>query len=271
MKYNISTIVKSAVMAAAASIIISSCTDNGNSVKVYPIQDNVEPRIMARALFDASDELVSSLGLEEGVPASVSAILVETDGIQILFDAANGAPDSQLMPVLNSLEVAPDDIDYVYITHLHGDHFGGLAYKTETGIERPSFRNAVVMIPQKEYDAWMNMPEEQTARLRAVLALYGERVKTFGYDELLPNGITAIPAFGHTAGHTAYRIGDVLIAGDVMHGVALQLENPEVCARFDQDKENAVASRKALIELAKTEGLKMYGMHFPAPYYIEFK
>ena len=56
-----------------------------------------------------------------------------------------------------------------------------------------------------------------------------------------------------------------------MHGVALQLENPEVCARFDQDKENAVASRKALIELAKTEGLKMYGMHFPAPYYIEFK
>ncbi len=270
MKYNIRTILRSAVI-STASIIICSCAGKESNVNVYPIQDNVEPRIMARALFDATDELISDLGLEEGVPASVSAILVETDGVQILFDAANGAPDSQLMPVLNSLEVAPDDIDYVYITHLHGDHFGGLAYKTETGIERPSFRNAVVMIPQKEYDAWMNMPEEQTARLRAVLALYGERVKTFGYDELLPNGITAIPAFGHTAGHTAYRIGDVLIAGDVMHGVALQLDNPEVCARFDQDKENAVATRKALIEMARTEGLRMFGMHFPAPYYLEFE
>lgn len=263
-------LIKKTLMPALLAVV-TSCGANQKEVTVYPIQDNVQPRIMARALFNASDELIAGLGLEDGVPASVCAFLVETEGMQILFDAANGAEDSQLMPILNSLEVAPDDIDYVFITHLHGDHFGGLASKAADGTDRAAFRNAVVMIPQAEYDAWMSMPEEQTARLRKVLSLYGDRVVRFEESDELPCGITAIPASGHTAGHTAYRIADVLIAGDVMHGVALQLENPEVCARFDQNQENAVASRKALIELAESEGLKMYGMHFPAPYYIEFK
>ena len=257
------------MMAATSALLLASCAGKSQEVKVYPIQDNVEPRIMARALFSASDELVASLGLEEGVPASVSAFLVETDGVQILFDAANGAPDSQLMPTLNSLEVAPDDIDFIYITHLHGDHFGGLVQKSDNGTDVAAFKNAILMIPQNEYDAWMS-PSMQNARIVEVLSCYGDRVKTFGLTEELPNGVKAIPVPGHTPGHTAYLVGDKLIAGDIMHGVALQLENPEVCARFDMNQEDAIASRKDLIEIAKAGGLTMYGMHFPEPYYIQF-
>ena len=48
-----------------------------------------------------------------------------------------------------------------------------------------------------------------------------------------------------------------------MHGVALQLEHPEYCARFDMDKEAAIASRKSVIEQVKQQGWTMYGMHFP--------
>lgn len=48
-----------------------------------------------------------------------------------------------------------------------------------------------------------------------------------------------------------------------MHGVALQLEHPEFCARFDMDKEAAIAMSKTVIELVKKQGLTMYGMHFP--------
>ena len=260
---------KQLMMAATSALMLASCAGKTQEVKVYPIQDNVEPRVMARSLFTASDELVASLGLEEGVPASVSAFLVETDGIQILFDAANGAPDSQLMPTLNSLEVAPDDIDYIYITHLHGDHFGGLVQKAEDGTDVAAFKNAILMIPQAEYDAWIS-PGMQNNRIKEVIACYGDRAKTFGMTEVLPNGVKAIPIPGHTPGHTAYVVGTNLIAGDIMHGVALQLENPEVCARFDMNHEDAVASRKTLIDIAKAEGLTMYGMHFPAPYYIEF-
>lgn len=76
-------------------------------------------------------------------------------------------------------------------------------------------------------------------------------------------GVEAILALGHTPGHTLYRLGDKLIVGDIMHGVALQLAHPEFCARFDMDKEQTIASRKAVLERAKQEGWTMYGMHFP--------
>lgn len=32
-------------------------------------------------------------------------------------------------------------------------------------------------------------------------------------------------------------IDNKLIVGDIMHGVALQMEHPEFCARFDMDKD----------------------------------
>jgi hypothetical protein len=57
--------------------------------------------------------------------------------------------------------------------------------------------------------------------------------------------------------------GDKLIAGDIMHGIALQLDHPEFCARYDMDKEGAIASRKSVIERAKQEGWTLFGMHFP--------
>ena len=58
-------------------------------------------------------------------------------------------------------------------------------------------------------------------------------------------------------------IDNKLIVDDIMHGVALQMEPPEFCARFDMDKDQPIASRKAIMERAKKEGLTMYGMHFP--------
>ena len=114
------------------------------------------------------------------------------------------------------------------------------------------------------------MGEERSAQMRAMIAAYGSRVEIFAEDAALPCGIKAITATGHTPGHTLYRADKALIVGDIMHGVALQLEHPEVCARFDMDHANAISSRKSVIEMAKAEGLTLYGMHFPAPFYIEF-
>ena len=36
-------------------------------------------------------------------------------------------------------------------------------------------------------------------------------------------------------------IDNKLIVGDIMHGVALQMKHPEFCARFDMDKDQAIA------------------------------
>ena len=242
---------------------MTACSSGQNDYEIFPIQDNLSPRMMGRTLFpDAPDSLIAELGLEEGIPASVSAFLVKTDGNEILFDAANGAPDSQLMPVLESLQTTADDVDYIFITHLHGDHIGGLLKEGEA-----VFSNAVIYINKTEYDAWMAMEGRQSEGLRNICNAYGERVKTFTLEDELPCGIEAVEAYGHTPGHTAYRVGDALIAGDVMHGTALQARYPEFSAGFDMDKEMSVKTRRAILKMAE-EGVKVYGMHFPAPYHL---
>ena len=92
-----------AVVAVAAALLsVASC---GNSVdgpegtktlqtdgiRITWIQDNAKERLMERSLFpDASDSLVASLGLQDGIPSTVSVFLVETDGKKILFDTGNG-------------------------------------------------------------------------------------------------------------------------------------------------------------------------------------
>lgn len=242
---------------------MTACSSGQNDYEIFPIQDNLSPRMMGRTLFpDAPDSLIAELGLEEGIPASVSAFLVKTDGNEILFDAANGAPDSQLMPVLESLQTTADDVDYIFITYLHGDHIGGLLKEGEA-----IFSNALVYINKTEYDAWMAMEGRQSEGLRNICNAYGERVKTFTPEDELPCGIEAVEAYGHTPGHTAYRVGDALIAGDVMHGTALQARYPEFSAGFDMDKEMSVKTRRAILKMAE-EGIKVYGMHFPAPYHL---
>lgn len=52
-----------------------------DSMKVTWIRDNASPRLMPRTLFpDATDALMDSLSLQEGIPASVSTFLIECDG-----------------------------------------------------------------------------------------------------------------------------------------------------------------------------------------------
>ena len=257
---------RSAFLILTAALALTSACNNTQEAEIYPIQDNVEPRLMPRALFaDTPDSLIAELGLEDGIPASVCAFLVKTDGKEILFDAANGAPDSQLLPALDSHAVTPEDIDHIFITHLHGDHIGGLVND-----ESAVFANADLHINKIELDSWLAMPAGQTGNLDKVMEAYKGRLHTFTPGDELPCGISAIEAYGHTAGHTMYQIGNIVIAGDIMHGTALQQKYPQFNARFDSDKEMATASRRSLLEYASKGGFKVYGMHFPAPYFIEF-
>ena len=245
----------------AAAVMVMACGGRTYDVEVIPIQDNAYPRLMARALFpEAPDSLFESLGLQDGIPSSVCAFLVRTEGKNILFDAANGAPDSRLMSVLDSCGVAPAAVDYIFITHMHGDHIGGLM---KDGVA--SFPNADLFINKVEYDAWMANPQ---VSLLAMAKAYEGRLRTFGIADHLPCGVEAVEAYGHTAGHTAYKVGNNLIVGDIMHGVALQLEYPQYCARFDADHEQSVNTRKEILKMGRDNGLILYGMHFPAPYFI---
>ena len=85
----------------------------------------------------------------------------------------------------------------------------------------------------------------------------------------MPCGVLPINAVGHTPGHTVYQLGQLLVIGDLIHGAALQLANPDICPSFDMDKTASTASRKRILAYARENGLLMAGMHLPAPAFLE--
>ena len=243
----------------AAMVLTASCI-SVSITKLIAIPDSKTPMKMTPSLFtNVPEGLVEELGIEEGIPSSMCAFLVQKDGKNILFDSGNGGEDAQLIPSLETHGLAPEDIDYVFITHLHGDHIGGMVKDGKA-----VFTNATVYLNKDEYDGWGDVDESPMG------IAYGKKITLFTDSDDLPCGVEAIKAYGHTPGHTMYRVDDVIFAGDIMHATALQLVNPDSCARFDMDQEKSAESRKKALESFKEEGAKVYGMHFPSPYYIQF-
>lgn len=242
-------------------------TDNGiktirlDGMEVTWIQDNEGEHLMPVSLFsDASDKLIDSLGVQNGIPFSMSAFLVKTADTVILFDTGKGLESSCLTSRLQSLGIAPADIQYIYLTHFHGDHIGGML-KGDSVI----FPNAQVYAAKMEYDGWMDMPDDAKEQVEHVMTAYKDRLHLFEFGKTLPGNVVAMKAVGHTPGHTVYQTGKLLIIGDLIHGAALQMVNPEICASFDMDKKAAIESRKYFLNYAKENGLTIAGMHLPAP------
>lgn len=251
------------MVASADTVEVSSevKTLQKGTVKISWIKDNVGDHLMPISLFgDVPQGLVDSLGLRGGVPSSMSAFLLERDGVQVLFDTGKGNPDSRLIPNLESLGVTPEDIRYIFLTHFHGDHIGGMM-RGDTVV----FPNAEVYASRLEYEAWMAMPEKERSLVERTMSAYQKHLHLVEFNDTLPGHIVALNAVGHTPGHTVYEAGDFLIVGDLVHGAALQMADPELCASYDMNPESAVATRRHLLEYAREHHLILAGMHLPAP------
>lgn len=243
----------------ALSFLLTSCNGRGNDVELFWIKDNAGDKLMPLELFgDVPDSIVDSLSIRDGIPSSVSVFLIKTDGKTILFDTGLGIPDSRLEDGLAAAGVTPEGIDYLYLTHFHGDHIGGMMDG-----DAIVFPNAEVYASQMEYNAWMAMPEVQKAQMLKAMSAYSDRLHLFSFGDTLPGNVVALDAVGHTPGHTAYRVGRYLIAGDFMHGMALQSVYPEYCADYDMDSAKAVETRLRLVEYAREHGCVLAGMHLP--------
>lgn len=233
-------------------------------VKVTWIQDRAATQ--SASLFpQAPASLIDSLGLRGGIPSSMSVFLVESKGMRILFDTGLGAKDSRLLPLLSLMGLTPADIGFIYLTHLHGDHIGGLM---QGG--RAVFPTAQVFVAKQEFRGWMRMPAEKKAQVEKMAKAYRLNLHFFDFGDYLPGGVKTIDASGHTPGHTAFRVGDLLIAGDIIHGAALQLADLDLCPTYDMEPAEARAARKRILQYARMNNLVVAGMHLPAPGFMKF-
>ena len=126
------------------------------------------------------------------------------------------------------------------------------------------FPKAEVYASQQEYDAWMQMPDEKKMQVAATMEAYKDRLHLVAHGDTLPCGVVALDCAGHTPGHTAYRAGRFLIVGDLVHGAALQLAHPEICAAYDMDPQSAIKQRRYYLDYARQNHLLLAGMHQPA-------
>lgn len=98
-----------------------------------------------------------------------------------------------------------------------------------------------------------------------MLAAYGERVKELRDGQQPMPGIRALAAPGHTPGHTVLEVGDLYLVADLVHAVSVQVPHPEVCATYDMDPRQAVATRVRVLDLASAPGKRVAGAHLPFP------
>lgn len=213
------------------------------------------------------------------VPIEFAFTVVKTGGKTILIDAGTG---NQLAPTaglaarggLAAAGIKSEDVDTVLISHMHPDHIFGLMAK-ETNAQ--TYPNAEILVSEAEYNFWTDpaiiekLPERRkplAQRIQATFPQWTNVTRFSGEKEVAP-GIRGIESFGHAPGHMTFHLssgGDqMVLIGDAIIVPALFLANLDWQLAFDADRDQATATRKAIVEQAVSDGMTIGGYHFGFP------
>lgn len=250
---------------------VTALLDGTLDLPVEQLLANTNPEKLKKALAAAY--------LKSPVETSVNAYLVNTGTKLVLIDtgAAGGFGPTlgKLMTNLKASGYKPEQVDEIYITHMHGDHVGGIAAG-----DKPAFPNAVVRTAKAEGDHWLSQanmnkaPEQAKAFFKIAMAalkpyVASGKYKPFTGDVELVPGVRAIASSGHTPGHTIYSIeskGEKMVFwGDLMHVAAVQFGDPSVTIQFDTDSKAAAPQRKKAYADAAAKGYYVAVAHISFP------
>ena len=185
--------------------------------------------------------------------------VVNTGSEVILFDT--GLNPAGITSALSAAGYTPDQITHVVITHMHGDHIGGLS-----GDAGEIFANAAYITGRKEFDAWSKTDNENFMGKVKPLA---EKMTFLEDGQDVRGGITAVEASGHTPGHMTYMLESngtqLLLMADLANHYVWSLAYPDWEVKFDMDKQAAAASRRKVLGMLAADKVPTVGYHMPFP------
>jgi glyoxylase-like metal-dependent hydrolase (beta-lactamase superfamily II) len=212
------------------------------------------------------------------VPIAFTVIAVNTSGRWVLIDSgtgggqAGGPKAGVLAQSMAAAGIDPKAVTTVVISHFHGDHISGLMAK-DTNAQM--FPDAEIVVPAAELKWWTqpidSIPQPRRAlaqRLQATLPTWKNVKPVDGEADVAP-GVRAIPAHGHTQGHTAHLVSSganqLLVTADATNVAALFVKNPQWQAAFDHVPDQAVETRKKLFDRAISDKAMVAGYHWGLP------
>nr|AAY68332.1 hypothetical protein [uncultured marine bacterium 66A03] len=201
--------------------------------------------------------------------------LIETSDALIAFDPgfgkrAPGPSAGWYNRLLEKTGYSPEQVTHVVISHGHPDHIANL---TTDGT--PTFKNAEIIISRIEFEFWSGdslIPDFRgpTRKMfQEVVVPLADRCRFVEPDALLVNGITALNAFGHSAGHMAFHVesegAELMLLSDTIAHFAVSLANLEWQFSMDDNPEMAITTRKRLVEMAASKNAPVIAFHMPFP------
>jgi glyoxylase-like metal-dependent hydrolase (beta-lactamase superfamily II) len=250
---------------------VTALSDGTVDLPVDKLLTHTTPEKVAKAL--------ASNFQKAPLETSVNAYLINTGSKLVLIDTGAaglfGPTLGRLLANLKAAGYSAEQVDEIYITHMHADHVGGLMVGSEL-----AFPNAVVRADQHDADFWLSQANLDKAAPEAKGFFQGAMAslnpyvaaghfKPFSGDTELAPGIQAHASYGHTPGHTVYVVqsqGQKLVLwGDLMHVAAVQFAQPTVTIQFDTDTQAAAAVRQRAFAEAAKQGYLVAAAHLPFP------
>jgi glyoxylase-like metal-dependent hydrolase (beta-lactamase superfamily II) len=191
----------------------------------------------------------------------VGSYLLRSPGHALLVDTGIGPGTmgmrGRLLEDLARSGIGPEDVDTVFLTHLHGDHVGW-SFEPDGG---PTFSGARYVTQEAEWEA----AEPYLRRAMSSLEDLGVLELVDG-EEFLTEEFTAIPTPGHSPGHASLFVSSggeqALVVGDVISHPA-QVTEPTWNVAFDADKEQASFTRVQLLDWLEDDGIAVAAGHIP--------
>lgn len=214
----------------------------------------------------------------EQVRAATNATLIRSGSELVLVDNGSGGKfqpqtSGKLVENLKAAGVEPGSVTKLVFSHAHPDHVWG----TLGNDNKLAFPSAAYYVSSAEWDFWMDpellgkMPAEMQDFVKGAqrdLSAVKDRVTMVNPGDDIVTGVRVLDTRGHTPGHISLEVAGgegLVVVADAIANEAVFFAHPDWKFGFDADHDSAIKNRKALLDRAATDKVKLLGYHWTYP------